>query len=855
MSIPVGHILSPVLRGGDVLEGQVKLPLPCLLNPLDYLFGLLEKLLTNPYIYGFLRLWDLYLGGVPYHDAILVALLLLVPALIVFLIWFLRRPRLKAPSRRQTGADLRRTAKKAAKQGDFVRAGELYEMAEWFDDAIKMYLEGKSPLRASQVYLNKLQDPEKAIALCLKSNLYEGAAKAYAQTGRYIEAGQHFKKANKEQAAAEAFEKGGELLEAGELYLKNHMLREAARCFGKTPDHLRAGESYEAYYREISGSFAADNIPADKAKALGDLAKKAGYFFKSAGEMDRAVSILLDAGLKPYAAELLVERGEIERAVELYLEVGQNLRAADICTAHGRHKPAAEIRAQYHLKLGQNREAVRYFEEAGDYLSAADLYAGMGELLKAAELFMKGGDSKTAAETFFAAGQPERAAETYEAVGDLTRAIQAYEQSGNEGKLSELYERARNFYEAGNLYQKRGLLDKAIACYLKVGKEDPHWSEVTHRLGDSYLEIGKYPQALEKYQQLVSQKPLNPDNLDLYYNLAILYERTNQFGYAHTIYSRILAIHPHFKDVPMRENALRQRMSGPSMPGTASAPAMTPHDYTMVGGAPPGQVRGPSASRYQILREIGRGGMGVVYLAKDMNLGRQVAYKVLPPELKHNPQFVATFIREAKSLAQLGHPYIVSIFDAGEEGGNYFIIMEYVEGQNLKDLLARSRKIPISSGIQIFSQLCQALDYAHGKKVVHRDIKTGNLMWTQSQIIKVMDFGLAKVIEEAQAGRTAVSGTPYYMSPEQTLGKALDHRTDIYSLGATMYEILTGQVPFKDGDIGYQQVHTPPRPPRELNPEIPETLQRIILKCLAKDPAQRYQSAREIYLELKALER
>ncbi len=838
LSIWVLHILNPILPGWEGRGGLSQLPLAQGQSALDFLLDLLDRLLTNPYIFGLLQMWNLYLGGVPYHNAILIALLLLVPALLVFLIWRLSRMRAAGPSRRQTGADLRRSAKKAAKQGDFVQAGELYETAEHFDDAIKMYLEGKSPLRASQVYLKRLQDPENAIAVCLKFNLNEGAAKVYAQTGRYLEAGQHFKKAGKEQAAAEAFEKGGEALEAGKLYLKNRMFLEAARCFGNTPNHLRTAESYEAYYREVRGGLG-DNVPADKAKALGDLAKKAAYFYKIAGQIDRAISILLEVRLKPYAAELLLEKGEIERAVELYLEVGQHLRAAEICTAGDRHKQAAEIRAQHYLKQGQNREAIRYFEEAGDYLTAADLLAGMGELVKAAELFIKGGDSKTAAETFFAAGQPERAVEAYEAMGDLPRAIQACEQSGNESKLCEIYERAKNYFEAGNLYRKRGLPDKAEACLIKIGKEDPHWFEATHRLGDLYLETGKYPQALEKYQQLVSQKQLNPDNLDLYYNLGILYEHTNQFQYAHTIYSRILAIHPHFKDAVMRETALRQRMSGGSgLPGT-----------------PADQVRAPNASRYQIVREIGRGGMGVVYLAKDLNLGRQVAYKVLPPELKHNPQFVATFVREAKALASLGHPYIVSIFDAGEDGGNYFIIMEYVEGQNLKDLLARSRKIPISSGLQIFSQLCQALDYAHGKKVVHRDIKTGNLMWTQGQIIKVMDFGLAKVIENAQAGRTAIAGTPYYMSPEQTLGKALDHRTDLYSLGVTLYELFTGQVPFKDGDIGYQQVHTPPKPPRELNSEIPETLQRIILKCMAKDPSQRYQSAREIYLELKALER
>ena len=146
------------------------------------------------------------------------------------------------------------------------------------------------------------------------------------------------------------------------------------------------------------------------------------------------------------------------------------------------------------------------------------------------------------------------------------------------------------------------------------------------------------------------------------------------------------------------------------------------------------------------------------------------------------------------------------------------------------------------------------MDYAHGKKVVHRDIKTGNIMWSNNQVIKVMDFGLAKVIEEARSSRTTVSGTPFYMSPEQTLGKPIDHRTDLYSVGVTVYELVTGSLPFKEGDIGYQHIHTPPKPPKELNPEVTEELNQMILKCLAKNPEQRYQNAREIYLDLKTME-
>ena len=150
-------------------------------------------------------------------------------------------------------------------------------------------------------------------------------------------------------------------------------------------------------------------------------------------------------------------------------------------------------------------------------------------------------------------------------------------------------------------------------------------------------------------------------------------------------------------------------------------------------------------------------------------------------------------------------------------------------------------------------QLAEALNYAHSKGVAHRDIKTSNVMLQDDGIVKLMDFGLAKILEEAHSDRTAVSGTPYYMSPEQTLGRGVDHRTDIYSLGVMMYELATGKVPFASGDVGYHHMHTEPDPPRGVNSDIPEALEAIILKCMRKTKEERYQSAAEIIEVLKKI--
>jgi serine/threonine-protein kinase len=257
------------------------------------------------------------------------------------------------------------------------------------------------------------------------------------------------------------------------------------------------------------------------------------------------------------------------------------------------------------------------------------------------------------------------------------------------------------------------------------------------------------------------------------------------------------------------------------------------------------------AGRYKILGTLGKGGMGVVYKAQDTVLDRLVAFKVLPDSLQENPLALKNFLREAKSAAALNHPNIVTIYDAGEQDGVYFIAMEYVDGNTLKQIVKHRGRISAGGIVHVLAQMSEGLAYAHDHKIVHRDIKTANTMWARDRKAKIMDFGLAKVIEEVRNHTTVVSGTPYYMSPEQTLGKNVDHRTDIYSLGVSIFELATGRLPFTEGNLPYHHVHTQPPDPREFEPSVPDLIAEIILRCMEKDPSKRFQSAREIIGRLK----
>src|SRR5579863_8540964 len=268
--------------------------------------------------------------------------------------------------------------------------------------------------------------------------------------------------------------------------------------------------------------------------------------------------------------------------------------------------------------------------------------------------------------------------------------------------------------------------------------------------------------------------------------------------------------------------------------------------------------------RYEILEELGRGAMGTVYRAKDPAMDRVVAVKTILSLVltsERGSDFRERFYREARAAGALAHPGIVPVFDVGEHEGSPFLVMEFISGKTLAEAVRKGERMTLDRVCEMGQKIAEALGYAHQHGVVHRDIKPANILLTSKQVHgierpKITDFGVAKLAAGHTTMTGQVLGTPAFMPPEQITGAAVDGRADLFSLGVVLYWMATGEQPFPGESmtaVSYKVVHTDPVPPRKLNPSVPAKLDAIIMKCLAKSPADRYQTGDELALDLSAL--
>lgn len=575
-----------------------------------------------------------------------------------------------------------------------------------------------------------------------------------------------------------------------------------------------------------------------------------GNFYRCSNQADKAVSLFFehtnsDPNIPLFLGSIYLAKGEYQKAIvgyKLFYERNQEKRDIALKCLE---KALTLVKDDEEL-IG---DMINFYCETGNFAAAEEklrslinskpsnaAYRSQLEniLLKDADQSFMNGSLETAGEKLkeLIRLNPVKN-EYYKRLTDIgnfitKNKINGYEERLSGNNLSE-EEASKIRLELGELYLQSDANDeKALPLFQKVAKSlTPYRSEALCRVGLSFISKGMTELADEYFNIIIDSKIPEDKKVEMLYKIADAYEKKGLFDRARNVYKRILSLDAKY-------GYAAQKM--------ARLPSNPPLDRK-------DKNQRKLEDRYDQIEKIGEGGMGSIFRARDRIIGRTVALKVIRECFAGDTETMQRFIREAQSASALQHPGIVTIFDISVADPMY-IAMEYIDGGNLRERL-NNKPVSVQEFTGIVMEICDALDAAHSKGIIHRDIKPENIMLTKDGKVKITDFGLACINNATRmtlAGQ--ILGTPLYMSPEQIKGGFADNRSDIYSLGIVCYELLTGNVPFAHGDVGYCHIHETPSPPSLFNPDIPDALEKIILKAIEKKPEDRYQTVREILEEI-----
>ncbi len=649
------------------------------------------------------------------------------------------------------------------------------------------------------------------------------------------------------EGAIHLYKSIGDPLVLGELYHRAGRYMEAVREYSKLDRHDLMAPIYEE----------------------AGLNKEAANCYERTGNYQRAFGLLKESGEIELAAEVARKHGDPLRAAELYEKAEEHAKAAELYLEGREPDKAIEL----YEKGKKWEELAQLLKERGDYVRAGRHFEELGNLEEALGCYQKGGRFLDAGRLFQQLGRPHDAARMHEKQGNLKTAGRILVEAGDKPHAIELLLKCRkrgdndnstDFILAELLLEARRY-DEAIPIYQDLVQRSKFKAKSLMLLGDCFAGQRMFELALRQFQMCIEDgERVNDLNKNIFYRMAKSHERMGNTEMAKSIYREILTVDYAFEDARDRLDKIGGLFTVYTAPDSshgaedipAAAPAEGEGEKAEKPAAPASQAAEQEV-RYEILHKIGSGGMGDVFLAKDLRLGREVALKVLPDHLAEKTQLRERFIFEAQAAANLNHPNIITIYDVGQIGEKPFIAMEYVIGKTLRQLfgeLEEGENIPMEYCLKIFIQVAEGLAAAHKRGVIHRDIKPDNIMIDDMGISKVMDFGIARLEDSGNlTDEGQVVGSARYMSPEQITGKDVDARTDIYALGITMYEALVGRPPFVEGDLAFHHVHTTPIEPIRIRRDIPPTLNQVILKCIAKARDSRYPSTKALVQTLTNL--
>ena len=739
-------------------------------------------------------------------------------------------------------------AKKAEKKGNYKDAGDLYMAANSYESAARSYFQIWDYRKAAEAYL-KNTDYVHAAECLVKVEDYRGAANLYIRGKDYVNAGGNLLKAGLFQEAAPYFEKGGDSAKAAECYAKMGLFMKAGQLLSDSGEH-RGAASYLTRALQERISRRDSSVSPDEDAVARNLSMLASVSLVESGNRQQAAKVLEAGGFISRAAILYEETGDKRKASQLYMKAGDVEAAARVMESSDHPDDGGHDIAEALLEGGKLSEAAELFARLEEWEKAGQVYSQAGLKENAAAAFRKAGKHSAAAELLMEMDKAAEAAELLVSAGEGAEAARIYRDLGEDGLEVQALQQAGLYYQSARRLMELGNNQAATDALQKVDEKDTNFADANRLLGELFYGQKMWPLAIASYQKTLQNGEVGRENLESWYRFAICLKEDGQLQGALSVLEKILLVDYHYRDVKDQLQSMKGLLAtSPVSTGTKQQPETVSGDETVVQTA---ARRKPG--RYEIIEEIGRGGMGVVYRAKDTVLDRIVAYKVLPPQVQRNQRVLDMFLREAKSAARLSHPNIVTIYDTDKSRDEYFIIMELVDGRSLKELLEEQGKFELKAAILLITQVLRALAYAHSRGIVHRDIKPANLLWAaKDKQVKITDFGLARVIEEGRRTHTQMAGTPYYMAPEQILGGVVDHRADLYAAGVTLYEFLTGTVPFTEGDVLYHQVHTYATPPHEIESSVPQELSDLIMRCMAKEAKHRYANIADVLMELRTI--
>lgn len=756
-------------------------------------------------------------------------------------------------------------ARKAAAGNYDAAAHEALKKGD-LETALEMYLRAQQPARAAQV-AQRMGRPREAAELYEKAGDKERAAALFRQAGMAHRADELMPERRADLGGLSSVPGSGPgtgddaaraPARPQAIDLDPPKLVTPAERARKLEDELRAalarGATDPAGKAKVE---ALGNQCAEAWLALGDV-KRAAEVCKDAGLVDQAVNLYVNLlGDFGSAAALLGGRGDHKRAAELYAQAGLKERALDawISWSKGAEDPLAHLGQVRELgddALDTMAEAITKLRPLERDQKALDLHYRLAvalqgyqhasvaaPMLESISRLMPGYRD---VEQRLALARPARAATpaaaaararpaAAPAVAPATPATPpAAAAAVDRAELENLVAEAVSSAVARAVDRHAELVSKAVAAR---GLER---EEVTLVLAqDTAVQAAKLGPSAIELEQMIAGKKADLGNIEVYYRMGLALMAAGRWDDARNAFSAVDYASPGYRDALKRAQELarwRQALAATQLGAAATADSPLP---ALAGG------------RYKLLGELGRGAMAVVYRAHDTTLDREVAIKFIADEGGKDELMRSFFEREARTAAGLSHPNIVTVLDVGKLDGRPFICMELVEGNTVEQLMRTESRLKVLDALDIAAQVLTALEYAHGKRVVHRDIKPGNLMKTKQGLVKLMDFGIAKSIDATPSPTkaTVVAGTPPYMAPEQLAGRA-EPRSDLFAVGAALYEMLVGKTPFE----GLRR-DLPPAMVRTLNPAVPKILEGIVHRALEIDAEKRFANATEMLTPIK----